>query len=143
MTAGARRRRGITIVEVLVAILLLGGVFGGSFALISQATAMMRRTRNHYVATTLCLARIERARDFDYNLLSFLAEAGTLVDPEGVPDADGFFRRQTAVFVDDPRSGVTTLDVRVEIRDPKTREFEGAFEEMSAAFTTYLDAPTP
>ena len=45
MTAGVKRRRGITIVEVLVAILLLGGVFGGSFALISQATAMIHDVR--------------------------------------------------------------------------------------------------
>ena len=143
MTVGVRKRLGITIVEVLIAILLLGVAFGGSFALISQATAIMRRTRNHYVATTLCLARLERARDFDYNLLSFLGEAGTVVNQEGVPDADGFYRRHTDVYVDSPRDSVTTVEVRVDIRDMKTLQFESAFEEMSAAFTTYLEAPTP
>lgn len=134
----------MTLVEVLVATVLLAASFAGAFALITHATGMMLRTRNHYVATTLCLARLERARDFDYNLLSFLGETdpgGTLLDQEGAPTVDGAYRRHTYVAVDQPDSGVTVVRVRVEIRDPKTHGFDGAAEEMSAAFTRYLATP--
>ncbi len=138
-----RRRAGITLVEVLVSTALLGMVFAGAFALITQASGMMRRTRNHYVATTLCLARLERAKDFDYNLLSFLEESDLVLNQDGIPDEAGYYRRHTEISTDTPLEGTTTIQVRVEVRNLKSQQFDGAFEEMTAAYTTYLTAPQP
>ncbi len=84
---GVRRRSGLTIIEMVVASLLLGLVLMGAYAMVTQATLMMRQARNHYVASTLCLARLERARDFEYSLLRLIEEhaPGVVVDQNGNP----------------------------------------------------------
>ncbi len=137
------KRCGVTIIESVVASLLLGLLFMGAFAMVTQATLMMRQARNHYIASTLCLARLERARDFDYSLLPLMVEAepGVVVDQNGAVEPDGGYRRSTRVRVGWPSPGVTFMAVRVDIRDPRTGQFGVASESMSTMFTEYLLPP--
>lgn len=133
----------MTVAETLIAALLLGLVFMGAFAIVTQATLMMRQARGHYIASTLCLARLERARDFDYSLLPLMVEAepGVVVDQDGAPDPDGDYRRITLVRTGWPSPDVTSMEVRVQIRNPRTGRFGSAGETMSTMFTEYLLPP--
>lgn len=152
---GIRRcqaRAGLSIVEVLIATLLLSLVLGSAYPLLSQALWLMRSARDHYVASTICLARIERARDLDFALLSVMHEPspGTYVDQDGVPLALGAnglpaqaanYRRSTQVTTNSPSSGLTQVQVTTQILNRKTGVFDGSAETMSCIFTHYLRPP--
>lgn len=140
----AERRRGcagISVVEVFFAILLLAVALSGAYLMVTQCTRLLLAARDHYVATTLCLARIERARNVDYPLLDLLEEGppGLLVNQDGAPDETGLFRRQSSVLINSPAAGTTTLEVTVFVRNRRTGEFGQACERMSCIFTKYLN----
>jgi hypothetical protein len=115
---------------------------------------MVRATRDRYIATTICLARIERARAMDYSLLPQMAEPspGLVVDQDGKPvsgsqpitgpgSKPGNWRRTTQVTTNSPSAGLTLVVVRTDIRNRLTAAFEGPCETMSCLFTEYLTPP--
>lgn len=141
---GSRRagNGGFGFIEVVFAVAILAVALAGAYTMVVQCKRMLLLARDHYVATTLCLARIERARDVDYPLLVLMREnrPGTVVNQEGVPDDEGNFRRTTAVQPD-PMKGITTMKVTVTIRNRKTGRFDVANkEEISNHYTEYLTA---
>ncbi len=135
-----RGTAGISVIEVLFAVSLLAISLTGAYLMISQSSRLLLAARDHYVATTLCLARIERARNVDYSLLPLLAESapGTRVDQDGVPDENGNFRRVTMVSTNSPSSGTTSIDVTVKIRDRFQGTFDTSHETMSCIYTDYI-----
>jgi len=137
-------RRGILLLEMVFAVALLAVALSGACLMVVQSMYMMLAARDRYVATTLCLARIERARDIDYALLNLLADQppGVRVDGEGVPDPAGAFRRETTVQTDVPASGLTSVSVTVSFLDRRSRTFGAGREVISCVFTQYLVAPT-
>jgi len=130
----------VSILELLFAIVLLALALAGAYALVMQCTRMMLAARDHYVATSLCLARVELARNVDYSLISLLGEAapGLQMDQDGAPDGEGHFRRQSIVKVDSPDAATTKMDVTVYIRNRRSGIFGQDKETMSCIFTKYL-----
>jgi len=58
-------RRGFTITEALVVIVLTALVLSAAIPLVSSTARKLYRARDHYVATMLALAHLDRNEDRD------------------------------------------------------------------------------
>jgi len=147
-------RNGMTIVEMLVASMILALVMASALPLVNQLLARIHTSRDHYVAATICQARIERAKSVPYGDLLMLNERDSLVDDYGsaaVPD--GRFSRTTTVSIDTPEAGMTQVVVSTRIcictrwgwrrflhpvrTGSKICRFTEEHEEMTYLFTEY------
>jgi prepilin-type N-terminal cleavage/methylation domain-containing protein len=137
---GRRLRRGMTLVEVVVATFLILMVMAGSYLLIIQSSELSRTARRHYIAISLAKNRLERARNFLYNDLKLMAETDLTVNDNGNPDPDGRFRRTTTVDTN-YSAGLTEVIVVVKIRNPHTGLFTPDNETIRTLFTEYLVNP--
>lgn len=137
MHHGQAQRRGFTLVEVMVALVLVLGALGGAYSLIVHAARVSRMARDHYVAVNLAKNHIERARNYRYADLYLLAEDNLVMNENGGPDNRGRFRRTTVVD-DDHSPGMTEITVTVHIRSRRTGEFGDENEAISSLFTEYL-----
>jgi len=133
-------RRGFTITEAMVAILLTVLILSAAIPLLSSTMRKLYLARDHYVATTLCLAQLERLRDVPYDQLVIVlgGEENVRINAQGALDQEGRFRRTTRAQRDSPDPGLTLVTVTVEIMDRRTGRFEGEQETMSYLFTEYL-----
>ncbi len=136
-TGGRTKSAGFTLVEVMIAVVLVLLALGGSYMLIVHAARVSRAGRDHYVAVNLAKNHLERARNYRYADLYLLAEDNLVMNENGGPDNRGRFRRTTAVN-DDHSPGMTEITVTVHIRNRRTGEFGDEKESMSSLFTEYL-----
>lgn len=122
-------RSGLSIVEVLVALVLFALFLAGASKALLSNRALADITREHYTAVNIAKNRTELARTFDFNTLPEFSEDQQLVDLSGEPlDGDtGRYRRTTVVAL---TNNVAELTVTVEIRNHKTLEFEGSQEQI-------------
>ena len=112
----AADKGGMTIVEMLFASMILAIVMASVFPLVDNLLGRIHMSRDHYVATTICQARIERSKAIPYPDLPLMDESDTLVDDFGnlaVPD--GRFRRTTTVTPNVPSQGMTQMVVSTDI----------------------------
>ena len=150
----ANSLRGMTLLELLVAMSLFAVIMTAAFPLVDQMTTRFQMARDHYVAATICQARIERARGVPFDELPLLVESGSLVDDYGNnASPDGRFRRTTSVVTNSPVAGMTQMTLRTQIcicsrwgwrkcmHPLRTRAYTCRFtdeaEEMSFLFTIY------
>ncbi|MEI7901974.1 MAG: prepilin-type N-terminal cleavage/methylation domain-containing protein [bacterium] len=150
----ANRERGMTLLEALVAMGVFALVMMATFPLVDQTMSRFQMSRDHYVAATICQARIERARGVPYADLPLLAESGAQVDDYGnlsVPG--GRFRRTTTVVTNTPVAGMTMLTMETQIclctrwgwrkhlhplrQGKMVCQFTDEKEEMAFLFTEY------
>jgi len=114
MRAGGQS--GVTLLELLVAMGIMALVLTSAFPLVDQMVARFQMSRDHYVAATLCQARIERARSVPYSNLPLYVEAAALVDDFGnLSSPNGRFQRTTAVVTNSPVAGMTQMTVQTKI----------------------------
>ena len=130
-----KAKEGFTLVESLIAMVVLAMVMGGAYSLVVQAARMSRLARDHYVAVNLAKNRLERARNFQYSDLRLVAENNMVVDENGNPNTTANFRRTTVVNTN-YAADVTQLTVTVQIRNYKTGTW-GAQEQMSSLFASF------
>ncbi len=110
------RRSGFGLIELMFSMALLITVMVAAFLFLDHLMSRFQMARDHYVATTICQGRIERARAAPYSDLPLLAEEEQLVDDFGnSASPNGRFRRTTVVLADDPEPGLTTMRVRTDI----------------------------
>ena len=150
------RQRGMTVVELMVAMALLVMILAAAFPLVEQMMSRFQMARDHYVAASLCQGRIERARGVPYSNLELFRETDTQVDDFGnAATPAGRFRRTTVVTVNTPTTNMTLMRVRTDIcicsrwgwrkvfHPLKGGKFVCRFtdehEEMSFLFTEYLE----
>ncbi|MBU1693585.1 MAG: prepilin-type N-terminal cleavage/methylation domain-containing protein [Verrucomicrobia bacterium] len=131
------RHKGFTLVEVMVALVLVFMALAGAYLVVIHAARLSRSARDHYVATNLGRSRLERARNYEYSDLYLLAEDNLVVDEHGVPAAEGWFRRSSAVNTNYAPS-LTEIIVTVQIRSRRNLQFGAEAEEISSLFTEYL-----
>lgn len=132
---GGKGRRGFSLVEALIAIMIMAIVMGGAYTLMVQAMQMSRKARDHYVAINICKNRIERARNFQYSDLRFLAESTVVVDENGNPNTSGNYRRTTSVNTN-YSANLTEMTVTCQMRNYRTGTW-GPVEVVSSLFTKY------
>lgn len=137
--------KGFTLTEAVIAVFLTALVMASAYPLLTSTTRKLHQARDHYAATTICLAQIERARDIPYEQLgsSLGKDNKVRVNDLGANDPLGAFRRTTSVAVNAPDPGVTTVSVITEIADRRTRQFLGEKETVSYMFTDYLKPVQP
>ena len=95
--AHPRRREGFTLVEVIVAIVIIGITSVTFIALSLTSYRELQLSSDYYRAVSLARNRIERIRIMDYDTILNLSEAEHRVDGNGNADAEGAYRRETEV----------------------------------------------
>ncbi len=134
-------RKGFTLVEIMIAVTVLGLAMAGAYRIINMSTQARLDAHNFYIATVIANNRIERAKNMLYTDLPLMAEATNRVDEVGAPNPQGQYRRFTEVESDwdgDPR--VTRVAVSVitppTLRVPTNRT---ARITVSTLLTEYLE----
>ena len=133
----ASGKRGFSLIEVVVSVVLLTMVMAGTYKIITATATLNRVVRNHYVAVNLAKNRLERARNFPYADLALLTESKVVVNDNGVPTTEGRFRRTTAIDTNYAPE-VSQVTVTVDIMNLKSGAFSGESESASSLFTEYL-----
>ena len=131
------QRDGMTLVEAVVAVLVLSIGLAGACALVVQANKTATMARDHYVAVNIGKNRLERARTFEFDDLYLLEETNVVVDWNGDSDPDGYYRRSTVVT--NVSTNLIELIVTTEIRNRKTTDFDGEQEVMRSLYTEYQE----
>lgn len=133
-------RSGLTLVEVLIAVGLLGMMMAGFYAVISASTRTRIMAHNQYVAVTIANNRIERAKHMRIEELPLLVESGTPVNNLGSPDPDGPFKRTTTITPNQNGDPLVTR-ISVTVQAPRVRRgtTTGLTETVSTLLTEYLE----
>lgn len=152
----ARRKKGMTLLEVMVSFAILMVVIMSVFPLIDRMVGQFQTARDHYIATSLGQSRIERARMAPFSDLMLFSEPPnnpTYLNDLGAIDPGGRFRRITILSTNSPSAGLTTMTVTTHIclcsqygwrkafHPIRSTSFSCKFtderEEMSYIFTYY------
>ena len=134
MTAkGFDRQSGITIVEVLVAMMVFGIAIVGFASLALTMKQAGDGARDHYQAVHMAKNRLERARNVQFELLPMLAENEVLVGSDGNPDSSGSFRRST--IVSNVAPDLYEISCTVEIKNRLSLQFEPALQSVKTFIT--------
>jgi type II secretory pathway pseudopilin PulG len=152
----ARQQKGMTLLEMMVAGAIFMLVIASVFPLIDGMVGRFQMARDHYIATSICQSRIERARMIPYSDLGLFAEPmtrPTYLNDLGEIQPGGRFRRTTLVSTNTPSAGLATMKVtthiclcsrngwRKQYHPIRSRTFSCKFtderEELSYVFTYY------
>lgn len=108
------RNQGMTLLELMLSMGMLVVVMACAFPLIDNMITRFQMTRDHYIATSLCQARLERARGLPFENLAMLEERDEQIDDQGNPSAPGGrFQRSTTILSNTPEQGLTQITVTV------------------------------
>ena len=135
----AASRGGFTLAEVLVALFLLAFVMAGVYRTMTMSARLRTTAHRHYLAVIVANNRIERAKNVGFGELPFLAEDGVRVNDQGVPDAEGQFRRTTEVRMEhggNPR--LAWMRVTVELPSAR-RGADRVSESVTSLLTEYVE----
>lgn len=124
----ADTRGGFTLIEVIIAILILAMCIGGLCQLFVNVQQLSDMSRSHYIAINIAKNKIERAKTLGYTDLYLLSETDGIVNENGAPDdPDGFFRVTT--LVQPSGSNLMEVVVTVDIKNRLNLDFCGEQEE--------------
>ena len=130
------KQEGFALVETIFSLVIISMVLGGAYQVLSQAFFMTRSSMDHYQAVSIAQNRIERIRKLPPADIPLAVETNNPVDVEGNDDKDSQFRRTTTV-VDTASADVKRVTVTVEIKNPRTNQFEGRTETITTMITNY------
>lgn len=116
-------RRGMTIVEVLVALVLLAVFFAAAAQLVTSSRRSADMAREYQQAVGMADDRIERIKTFDYDQLLLIAEDNVRVDEYGDANPEGQFLRNTEV-VTFTNGLCREVSVTVQVLNRKSRRFD-------------------
>lgn len=128
---------GMTLIETLGAVCILGICIGGVCALVVQSKEMTDRARDHYTAVNIAKNRLEQARALGYDALSTFVEPATVVDRTGSPDDEGDYQRAT--IISNTATNLAEIIITVQIRNRMTRQFGLVNETLRSYVADYLD----
>lgn len=92
-----RGKRGVTLVEFMIATLIFGITLASILGLYTQSARLGKQSEFAYHAYNIAKNRMERLRNVSYTLLADSAETDTRVDTDGNPDLNGQFVRSTII----------------------------------------------
>ncbi len=131
-----RNAEGMTLIETLGAVCILGICIGGVCALVVQAKQMTDRARDHYTAINIAKNRLELARAKGYAALGDFSEPPTIVNRKGVSDEEGDYQRET--IISNPAPNLAEIVITVQIRNRMTRQFGTVNEVLRSYIADYL-----
>ena len=93
-----KNNEGITLVEVLVAVILIAFIMLSVFAAITQGAVFAKRIDTIYAALNIAQMRVDELKRFDFQKLHPAAEeTDIMVDQYGNMDEDGEYMRTTEI----------------------------------------------
>lgn len=133
------RKRGISLIESVVAVSILATYIGGACRL-SLATRMLTdEARERYQAVTLAKNRLERIRVLPYDQFDLLQESSVRVNHAGAPTRSGRFLRTTEVT--DLGADAKEIVVSVAVRNRVTLRFDRSPEEVTSCIARFQTEP--
>lgn len=131
---------GFTIVESMVAVLILAIFVSGACGMIATAREIMDRARSHYTASNIAKNRLEHLQTYDFDQVPLLAEDSVTVNKMGHPSGNGHFQRTTSVS--NVAERLYNVTVTVEIRNRLTWDFSGGgLERVQTYITEFIPPP--
>lgn len=116
------KKRGFTLLEVIVAISVFGVAISSLLAVYTQAAKVSKRSDYAYTAYNLAKNHIERLRASAFSSLSLAAETDTRINRDGEPDEAGEYLRSTSVSTSySGNANLTRVDVNVYYEFKKVR----------------------
>jgi len=111
-----RKQAGHTLVEVMVASIVLLMVSAGIMTGIIAALKAQANASDHYRATCIARNRIQHAKTISFNSYNAITENLVRVDQDGFYSSTGEFRRSTLVSVAGTNCMNVTVDVWYSVR---------------------------
>ena len=118
---------GFTLIEVVVAIMVLAMCIGGLCQLFVNVHQLSEMSRSHYIAINIAKNRIERAKTLEYSDLALVTENDGPVNVSGAPDNNGFFKVTTELRA--AGTNLMEMIVTVGIKNRTTLTFKGEEEQ--------------
>jgi prepilin-type N-terminal cleavage/methylation domain-containing protein len=134
-----RPKAGFTLIEVVIAVFLLGIFIASACALAVSSKITREKARSHYVAVSIAKNRLERVKTFDFDEIDYFEEANIRVDETGTPDWYGPYQRTTSVTAVTP--ALKEAVVRVQICDRVRRRFGAESEEVRTYIAKTKERP--
>jgi len=135
-------RRGMTLVEAVVAMAVFSLWLAGACRLVVMSKELSDRARANYTAVNLCKNRMERAKALGFNDLNLFTENQVVVDHNGNPSASGRYRRTTSVYTANTNLNLKAIAVTVEIKNRLTSRFDGLNEQL-VSYISDMPQPEP
>ena len=133
MSSGRKAsHRGLTLVEMMIAVFILAGAVAGIMGVILSARQGADRARNHYTAVNIAKNRTEEAYAFNFNTLQTFNETNITMDYDGTMDPNGDFSRTTTVT--NQTTNLIVMIVNVGIRNRRTSQWTGEQEAITSLF---------
>jgi type II secretory pathway pseudopilin PulG len=152
----SNKKKGMSLLEMTFAGAILMVVIISVIPLIDGMVGRFQMARDHYIATSLCQSRIERARMIpmeDLKLLEEPVNRPAYLNDMGNIEPGGRFKRTTLVYTNSPSAGLSTMNVttyicicsrygwRKAFHPIQSRSFSCRFtdekEELNYIFTHY------
>ncbi len=128
------RKAGLTVIEVVIALAILGITLGGAYSVLLISIQNRAFAHDHYAATLLANNRLEHARHLAFSEVGAAFEEDAVrINDEGVLDPEGRYVRSTTVTPDyrnDPR--LKEVQVEIVVPLPRQRERAAGTVSMSA-----------
>lgn len=132
---------GFTLVEVMVAVMLLAVFIGGALGLLSSTLRTHYLVRDRTEALNLAWSRVEQASNLEFGALMDLVESDTRINRAGLPDQTGEFRRQTAITALAGELEAVLIRVEVLPLNRRTGLFTGEPEVIETVLSNILRIP--
>ena len=129
------RRTGTTLVESMVAIMILGGTVGGACHLTVASKCVNDMARERYQAITVARNHIERIRVLGYDQLPYCTETAVRVNGNGTASPNGRFERTTTVTEVGPT--VKEVSVSMFVQNRISLDFDGEAETITTLITRF------
>lgn len=127
-----RRRRGFSLLEMLIGMLLLAIMLGAMAALSVTVSNTMSRNQNYAAACNLAEQKLEQLRNETYANVDD-GDDGE-IDSAGTDEGDTIYTRSWTVDVDEPDTGMKTVTISVEWSqwgETRTYELKGVIANVT------------
>jgi len=130
------RQEGVSLVEVVVALLVFSMCVAGICRLISMGRQGSDNARAHYTAINVAKNRIERVKTFEFPQIELFAQNNVTVNRSGGVDVNGDYRMTTTVS--SITNNLKEVVVRVDIRNKISRQFDGENESIRTYIADFV-----
>ena len=134
---GRRGKRGMTLLEVVIALTVFMVASAGICTLITQSKRLSDSARDHYIAINIAKNRLEFARFLPISVLSDrLTTNQEIVNVDGEIETNAMFMRSTVVT--QKTANLKEVIVTVAIRNRYTWEFGTGTNAVKEVLRTYF-----
>ncbi len=112
MLFSKKRRRGFSLIEMLIGMVLLAIGLGAMAALSISVSNLMSRNQNYSAACNLAEQKLEELRNDDYGAIAD-GDDGGQIDSAGGDEGDAIYTRTWVVEEDEPAANMKTVTVTV------------------------------